>query len=39
MQSDLKIWMENLQGYLESRRLLVVLSEVDYPAKDKESVE
>lgn len=39
MQSDLKIWMENLQGYLESRRLLVVLSEMDYPAKDKETVE
>ena len=39
IQSDLKIWMEDLQGYVESRRLLVVLSELDYPSKDKESAE
>lgn len=39
MQSDLKIWMEDLQGYVESRRLLVVLSELDYPSKDKGSAE
>ena len=39
IQSDLKIWMEDLQGYVESLRLLVVLSELDYPSKDKESAE
>lgn len=39
MQSELKIWMEDLQGYVESRRLLVVLSELDYPSKDKGSAE
>ena len=39
MQSDLKIWMKDLQGYVESRRLLVVLSELDSPSKDKEPAE
>ena len=39
MQSDLQAWMEDLQGYLESRRLLVVLSELESPSKGKEQVE
>ena len=39
MQSDLQAWMEDLQGYVESRRLLVVLSELESPTKGKEQVE
>ena len=39
MQSDLQAWMEDLQGYVESRRLLVVLSELESPSKVKEQVE
>ena len=39
MQSDLQAWMEDLQGYVESRRLLVVLSEVESHSKGKEQVE
>ena len=39
MQSDLQVWMEDLQGYLESRRLLVVLSELESLPKGKEQVE
>ena len=36
MQSDLQAWMEDLQGYVESRRLLIVLSELESPSKGKE---
>ncbi|MEC7551445.1 MAG: hypothetical protein VYB31_01330 [Pseudomonadota bacterium] len=39
MQSDLQAWIEDLQGYVESRRLLVVLSEVESHSKGKEQVE
>ena len=39
MQSDLQAWMEDLQGYVESRRLLIVLSELESPSKGKEQVE
>ena len=39
MQSELQAWMEDLQGYVESRRLLVVLSELESPSKGKEQVE
>ena len=39
MQLDLQAWLENLQGYLESRRLLVVLNELESPSKGKEKVE
>ena len=39
MQSDLQAWMEDLQGYVESRRLLVVLSELESPSKGKDQVE
>ena len=39
MQSDLQAWMEDLQGYVESRRLLVVLSELESSSKGEEQAE
>ena len=39
MQSDLQAWMEDLQGYVESRRLLVVLSELASSSKGEEQAE